>query len=79
MYEPLPPPSNEPLALYILREFQRLSEVVNMLLAGQGYAILYAEPAKPREGQIVIADGTTWNPGAGKGVYAFLSGSWSKL
>lgn len=36
-------------------------------------------PTKPREGMIVFADGTDWNPGAGKGVYTYLSGAWSKL
>lgn len=40
---------------------------------------LYAAPDKPREGMIVCADGTHWNPGGGKGVYAYLNGAWSKL
>lgn len=40
---------------------------------------LYAEPLRPREGMIVFADGTVWDPGAGKGVYTYLSGAWSKL
>lgn len=39
----------------------------------------FAPPPRPREGMIVFADGTSWNPGAGKGVYTFLSGAWSKL
>lgn len=38
-----------------------------------------AEPNKPREGMIVFADGTDWDPGAGKGVYTYSSGAWSKL
>jgi hypothetical protein len=40
---------------------------------------IYVAPTKPREGMIVFADGTEWNPGAGKGVYTYLSGAWSKL
>ena len=26
---------------------------------------------RPRDGQIVYADGTNWNPGSGKGIYAY--------
>lgn len=40
---------------------------------------LNGAPAKPREGMVVGADGTNWNPGGGKGVYAYYSGSWNKL
>lgn len=36
-------------------------------------------PEKPREGDIRFADGTDWNPGAGKGIYAFYSAAWNKL
>lgn len=31
--------------------------------------VLYAEPEKTFPGQLVYADGTTWNPGSGEGVY----------
>lgn len=40
---------------------------------------VYAEPAKPREGMIVFADGTSWNPGGGQGVYVYATGAWVKL
>jgi hypothetical protein len=40
---------------------------------------IYVAPTRPREGMIVFADGTEWNPGAGKGVYVYASGAWSKL
>lgn len=36
-------------------------------------------PTKPRECMIVGADGTNWNPGGGKGIYAYLGGVWTKL
>jgi len=36
-----------------------------------------APPPKPREGMIVYADGTNWNPtGHGKGPYVFAYGLW---
>lgn len=40
---------------------------------------LYAAPKKYREGTIVKADGTTWNPGSGAGVYCRRGGAWTFL
>lgn len=40
---------------------------------------LYAAPKKYREGTVVKADGTTWNPGAGAGVYCRRGGAWTFL
>ena len=37
---------------------------------------LYAAPKRIFDGQIVKADGTTWNPGSGAGVYARIGGAW---
>lgn len=37
------------------------------------------EPTKPREGMIVYADGTNWDPGSGVGVYVYSGGTWVKL
>lgn len=38
-----------------------------------------AAPTKPREGMIVSANGTTWNPGAGAGAYERKGAAWVKL
>ena len=40
---------------------------------------LYAAPTKYREGTIVKADGTTWNPGSGAGVYCMRGAAWTFL
>lgn len=40
---------------------------------------LHAAPARPREGMIIFADGTDWNPGGGKGAYQYSGGAWVKL
>lgn len=40
---------------------------------------LYAAPKRIVEGMVVKADGTTWNPGSGGGIYARISGAWVKL
>ncbi len=41
--------------------------------------VLTAEPAVVRDGMIVYADGSAWNPGSGAGVYAREAGAWVKL
>ena len=40
---------------------------------------LYAAPTKLRTGMTVLADGTTWNPGTGAGVYTYYGAAWHKL
>ena len=40
---------------------------------------LYAEPGRSFDGMIVVADGTTWDPGGGYGPYIRSNGSWLKL
>ena len=40
---------------------------------------LYAAPNRLIEGMIVKADGSTWNPGGGAGVYAYVGSAWVKL
>lgn len=41
--------------------------------------VLHVEPEKPRDGWVVVADGSDWNPGSGAGAYLYLSGSWRLL
>lgn len=41
--------------------------------------MLSVEPAKVFEGLIVFADGTEWDPGLGKGIYAYYDATWNKL
>lgn len=67
------------LAAYVGEEFRRLQQ---SLATEQDYAYLrtlHAEPARPREGMLAVADGTKWNPGAGAGLYIHRSGSWVRL
>ncbi len=40
--------------------------------------VLYAEPTQRSAGMLVYADGSTWNPGSGEGVYRrTVAGSWT--
>lgn len=43
------------------------------------WQILYAAPQNPQTGMLAWADGTTWNPGAGAGLYEYRGGAWNKL
>ena len=40
---------------------------------------LHVAPVRAREGMIVLADGTNWDPGSGAGFYGYRGGSWNKL
>lgn len=56
--------------------------VVEQALREQDYiqlVELHVEPAKPRSGLTVLADGTDWNPGSGAGVYTYYGSAWHKL
>lgn len=38
-----------------------------------------AAPSNPTDGMIVYTDGVSWNPGSGKGIYAYYNSTWNKL
>lgn len=80
-YEPtvMPPISSaEDLARYVAEEFQRIAESQQEVIA-LDLRPINAAPLRPREGMIVFADGTSWDPGSGAGSYEFRGGAWIKL
>jgi hypothetical protein len=40
---------------------------------------LHVAPDKPRNGMIILADGTDFNPGSGAGFYGYSGGAWTFL
>lgn len=58
-------------------------KVINTLVAGFRYRLIFspheAAPPDPVEGMVLWADGTSWNPGAGAGLYEYRSSAWNKL
>lgn len=60
------------------REFEKLAKELSETSVVELRPI-YAAPLKPREGMIVSADGTSWNPGSGAGAYERKGGAWVKL
>lgn len=40
---------------------------------------VYVVPTKPRDGDLRYADGTSWNPGGGKGLYMHNGSVWTLI
>lgn len=78
MYTPAQPPTDpKQLAAFLQQELARISrEFAAPTHQLQPQA---AAPARPRDGLIVLADGTNWNPGSGAGYYGYRSGAWHLL
>ena len=78
-FVPTPPPNDSArLSEYIFEEFLRISQEFDLIAEGRFLPILSVAPNRVREGMLVIADGVSWNPGAGKGLYEFRNGIWAK-
>ena len=81
-YEPNPVPESadpDEIKRYIQEELRRIN--ADVIDAGQEtfkFDVSYAEPAKPRDGMVVYADGSTWNPNSGQGFYYWNAtlGAW---
>jgi hypothetical protein len=78
-YAPAPiPTDSQYLAQYIVNELGAIQAAINALAAGH-IDKSYAVPTKPREGDIRYADGSTWNPGSGAGIYYYNGSIWKLL
>lgn len=58
---------------------RQIQETLNNPLPKMSFDTQYAVPLKPREGDVVKADGVTWNPGSGPGLYLYRGGAWRFL
>lgn len=69
------------LTAQINAELKKLENESRTPMPGTGvnFPVLHVEPKKPRDGLVVIADGTDWNPGGGAGVYAYYAAAWHFL
>ena len=64
---------------WIVRELQRVSQATYGAAPYIQMQVQHKPPEKVRDGFVVLADGSDWNPGAGAGIYARISGAWVKL
>lgn len=81
MYSPTDPPQmsgddGQALVGYVFDELREIAASLQGISQGQYLPILYVAPEKPREPQVVFADGTKWNPGSGKGLYVYYNSAW---
>lgn len=80
MYQPGNLPSDLPSLVEALRlELTRIAVTFSQPGDYAALKTLYAAPNKIFEGQIVKADGVSWDPGSGAGIYARVGGAWVKL
>jgi hypothetical protein len=77
-YIPLPPNKEDPAA-YAFAELQDLVRSLEEAKETLYLQELHAEPIRPREGMIALADGSDWDPGEGSGFYGYRDGAWRIL
>lgn len=70
--------SVDELRRWMQDEFFRLAQALTVV-DGVTYNVTYVAPPGPVAGMTVFADGTTWNPGSGRGLYEYRMSSWVKL
>jgi hypothetical protein len=72
----LPPELKENvLAKWLAEELRLIANQFN-LFDIVGFAPYHAAPTRPREGMMVYADGSDWDPGEGEGIYFYDGGAW---
>lgn len=75
----IPPTESQLLRDFIARELEEISRALSEPNQFLTLDTSYKTPSKLREGMIVLADGTQWNPGSGAGFYGYRGGSWRFL
>lgn len=80
-YRPTPAPSGfADLRAWAVGQLRRVADALAAPTVERlQFAILHAEPERYQDGDLVLADGTDWNPGSGGGLYLRFSGAWVKL
>lgn len=74
--EPLAPSSIDPgLGTYVERELSRIAFALREV-EGIRLAVLHVAPKRPRDGMVILVDGTDFNPGSGAGFYGRSAGAW---
>ena len=79
-YTPNPVPSNaEDLPQYLMQELNRIQGALQEN-STTFIEVKNVEPSRIKQGDIVYADGSNFNPGSAEGVYfRNAAGSWVKL
>ncbi len=80
IYNPqVPPQTLDDLIVFLHDELLRIAQSYNDVVYGL-HEILYNPPIRIKPGMVVYADGTSWNPGGGEGLYRrTLANTWVKI
>ena len=78
-YAPVTAPiSASDFPLWAENEFRNIKGALDIIASG-GKEKLYVAPLKPRDGDFAYADGSSWNPHSGGGMYLYISSGWGKV
>jgi hypothetical protein len=66
------------LADWVLEELEKIEKELNQV-ESVTLTTLNVAPDKPRDGMVIFADGTDFNPGSGVGYYGWYVGAWHFL
>ena len=67
------------LADFVRTELDKIAAALDSPNESMALTTLYAAPNKFRDGTIIKADGVTFDPGAGSGVYVYRNAAWHLL
>jgi len=81
MYQPqlLTAGDLETLKMQLRQEFATIAREQAQPSDYMALNTLYAAPKRISDGMVILADGTSFDPGSGAGVYARVAGAWVKL
>ena len=73
------PTTLEEIPKFVDNMFLEIRPVLDLVRDGH-LDVTTVAPTKPQQGSIRYADGTSWDPGTGEGIYFYNSaGAWVKL
>ena len=72
------PESASDIPRFLRQELQQIQQAISLVQDGQ-LDVTTVAPSKPRDGMLRRADGTSWNPGSGQGVYCYYNAAWRFL
>lgn len=64
---------------WLRRELRAISEAISGRVPYIVLDTMYGAPKKLIDGMVIKADGTSFNPGSGAGVYCYRGGAWRFL
>lgn len=73
-----PPQDAAEMQRFLREELPKIQAAINLLAEGFD-PVTYVAPPKPRKGMRRYADGTSWNPGSGEGLYRYNGTVWVLL